>query len=111
MTVSRTVYKCVSGDSVPLPFGNAHGQEAAFAVIRGLPSAFILAPNGRGGRAPLDKRDGLPIVHSTSVRRQTFKPSASRLSTRIQPLVTQQRSRAIGEIDNMYVCLYKEQTK
>ena len=90
----------------PFPLENAHGQEAAFALIRGLPSAFILAPNGRGGRAPLDKRDGLPIVHSTNVRRQTFKPFASRLSTRIQPLVTQQCCRAIGEINYMlYVCL------
>ena len=69
-------------------------------------NTLTLPPNGRGGQTPLDERDGLPVVYSTSVRLRTFGPS-----TRIQPIVTQQCSGTIGEISNMYVCLYKQQTK
>ena len=87
------------------PLKNASGRESAFFVMRGLTNAFTLPPNGRGGRTPLDERDGFPVVTSTSVRFQTFRPFGSRLSTRIQPIEAQHYSGTIGEIWN--VCLYK----
>ena len=38
-------------------------SRSSLAVMRGLANALTPPPNGRGGRAPLDKRDGLPVVH------------------------------------------------
>ena len=111
LTVSRTAYKCILGGSVPFPFGKCPRSRSRLCCNERLVECVNPPPNGRGGRTPLDTRDGLPIVHYTNVRRHTFRPFAKRLSTRIQPLVTQQCSGAIGEIGNMYVCFYKEQTK
>ena len=108
MTVSRTACKCILGGGVPLPLKNTRGREAALLVMRDLVNTLTLPPDGRGGRTPLDERDGLPVFHSKSIRLQTFGPFASRLSTRIQPILTQHCSRTIGEISNTHVCLYKE---
>ena len=91
---------------MPLPLKNLRGREAVLLVLRGLANTLTLPPYGQGGQTPLDERDGLPVVYSKSVRLRTFRPS-----TRIQPIVTQQCSGTIGEISNMYVCLYKQQTK
>ena len=96
---------------MPLSFKECPGLRSRLCCNERLASAFVIPPNAQGGRTPLDERDGLPVVHSKSVRLQTFRPFTSRLSTRIQPIGTPQCTGAIGEIDSMYVCFYKEQTK
>ena len=96
---------------MPLSFEECPWLRSHFYCNERLASALVILPNGQWGRTPLSERDGLPVVHSKSVRLQTFRPFTSRLSTRIQPIGTPQCSGAIEEIDSMYVCLYKRQTK
>ena len=73
-----------SRGSMSLPLKDAHVQEAAFCCNKRLAGALTLPPNGRGGRTPLDERDGVSVVHATSVRLQTFRSFMTRLSTHIQ---------------------------
>ena len=40
-----------------------------------LANALNLPPNGRGGRTPLDKRDGLPVVHFHKCMASDFQTS------------------------------------
>ena len=58
-----------------------------------------------GDEPPWTREMGSQSLSSRSVRLQTFTPFASRLSTRVQPIVTQHYSGTVGEIGN--VCLYK----
>ena len=44
-------------------FAECPRSRGRLAVMRGLANALTPPPNGRGGRTPLDERDGLPIVH------------------------------------------------
>ena len=94
-----------SRGSMSLPLKDAHVREAAFCCNERLTGALILPPNGRGGRTPLDERDGVSVVHTTSVRLQTFRSLMNRLATPIQLPVALHYSRTIGEVRN--VCLYK----
>ena len=77
MAVTRTTQKCVLGGSVPLPFEECPRSRSRLCCNEMLASALILLPNGRGGRTSLDERDGMPVVHSESVRLQTFRPFTS----------------------------------
>ena len=58
-----------------------------------------------GDELPWTREMGCQSFTSTSVRLQTFRLLASRLSTRIQPVVTQHYAETVGKIGN--VCLYK----
>ena len=111
MIVSRTACKCTLGGSVPLPYEECPRSRNRLCCNERLVSALILPPNDRGGRTPSNERYGMLVVHFTSVRLQTFRPFTSRPSIRIQPIVTQQCPGGIGEIGNIYECLYKEQTR
>ena len=76
-----------SRGSMSLPLKDDHVREAALCCNERLAGALILPPEGRGGQTPLDERDGVSVVHTTSVRLQTFKSFMTRLSTPIPPPV------------------------
>ena len=48
---------------MPLPFEECPRSRSHLCCNERLASALILPPHGRGGRTPLDERDGLPVVH------------------------------------------------
>ena len=57
-------------------------SRSRLAVMGGLANALTPPPNGRGGRTPLDKRDGLPAVHPVRYMApdlQIFRESSPRL--------------------------------
>ena len=73
-----------SRGSMSLTLKDVHVREAAFCCNGRLAGALILPSNGQGGRTPLDERDGMSIVHTTSVRLQTFRSFMTSRSTPIQ---------------------------
>ena len=70
-----------SRGTISLPLKNAHVREAVFCCNERLAGALILPPNGRGGRTPLDERDGVLVITPD------FKTFTSWPSTLIQPAV------------------------
>ena len=73
--------------------------------MRGLANALTPPPNGRGGRTPLDERDGLPIVHPVRcmvLDLQTFCESV--LDSYTTQSVKQHYSEAIEGLDTVYAC-------
>ena len=66
-----------SSSSMPLPFAECPRSRSRLCCNERLASALTLPPNGREGRTPLDEKDGVSVVHSKSVRFQTFRPFTS----------------------------------
>ena len=70
------------GVARPFLFKECPRSRSRLVVIRGLANALIPPPNGRGGRAPLNERGGLPVVHlvrCTALDLQIFRESSPRL--------------------------------